>query len=410
MSSEAIPLPSFIAVESALLETTEFLARELSCPGSAAPQWIDFEWRVAEAVAALHGISALLSDALRWTGPDHWQAFLAEQKTQTLLRHQVIAHLLSRVDSRARDAGIGLVALKGAALLELGVYQPGMRPMGDIDLLADGASIDVSTQLLTTLGYVESFETWRHTVFIPCDRPRMVSFGEHVGNPINIELHSRIAERLPVSETDITSLALPKPLHAGLNPYPSVAALMRHLLLHAAGNMRARALRLIQLHDIALLADRMSSADWQELLNMRAGSRGLWWAFPPLTLTARYYPAAIPASVVDTVAQACPLWLRQVSRQHELADVSWSKVRIQALPGIEWSTSPREALLFAISRIWPSRTALAELSHATTAQPSLTVVPWYGLSHASRILRWIFSRPPRVQTIGSVRAALGHGP
>jgi hypothetical protein len=32
------------------------------------------------------------------------------------------------------------------------------------------------------------------------------------------------------------------------------------------------------------------------------------------------------------------------------------------------------------------------------------------LSHARRILRWIFSRPPRVQTIGSVRAALEHRP
>src|SRR5262249_22713725 len=152
--------------------------------------------------------------------------------------------------------------------------------------------------------------------FVPCDQSRVVPFGEHVANPVNIELHSRIAERLPAFETDITSLELPEPLHAGLNAYPSVAALMRHLLLHAAGNMRARALRLIQLHDIALLADRMSGADWQELLGTSAGSRGLWWAFPPLTLTARCYPAAIPASVVDAAARACPLWLRQVSRKH----------------------------------------------------------------------------------------------
>lgn len=410
MSSGTIPLPSFIAVESALRETTERLARELSCPGSAAPQWDEFQWRVAQAVAALHGISALLSGALRWTGPDHWQSFLAEQRTQTLLRHELITQLLSRLDSQARDAGIGFVALKGAALLRLGLYEPGMRPMGDIDLLAEDTSIDLSAQLLTTLGYVESFESWRHRTFVPRDQPRLVPFGEHVSNPVNVELHSRIAERLPAFETDITTFELPRPLHAGLNPYPSVAALMRHLLLHAAGNMRARALRLIQLHDIALLAASMSSADWQELLGTQAGSRGLWWAFPPLTLTARYYPAAIPASVVSTAARACPSWLRQVSSRHELADVSWSKIRVQAFPGIEWSTSPREALLFAIGRIWPGRTALADLSHATSVQPSLNVVPWYGLSHASRILRWIFSRPPRVQTIGSVRAALGHGP
>jgi hypothetical protein len=183
---------------------------------------------------------------------------------------------------------------------------------------------------------------------------------------------------------------------------------MRHLLLHAAGNMRARALRLIQLHDIALLADRMNSEDWQELLGDGKTERGLWWAFPPLLLTARYYPAAIPASIIKALEPDCPWLLRRVSRRHRLADVSWSKVRIQAFPGIEWSHSPGEAFTFAMSRVRPSREALADLSNFATAQPSLARVPWYGLSHGTRILRWVFSRPPRVQTIFSVRSALGH--
>ena len=42
---------------------------------------------------------------------------------------------------------------------------------------------------------------------------------------------------------------------------------MRHLLLHAAGNMRAHALRLVQLHDIALLAPRLDAAAWERLLD-----------------------------------------------------------------------------------------------------------------------------------------------
>jgi hypothetical protein len=99
-----------------------------------------------------------------------------------------------------------------------------------------------------------------------------------------------------------------------------------------------------------------------------------------------------------------------VSRRHELSDVSWSKVRIQAFPGIEWSRSLREAGMFVKSRLWPSRAALEELREAGVAQPSVLSIPWYGLTHGTRILRWIFSRPPRVQTMVSVRAALGHGP
>jgi Uncharacterised nucleotidyltransferase len=410
MSRVAIPLPPFRKLEAALLRTTEFLAQELSLPGMEPPQWSEFEWRVAEAVAAMQGISALLSAVLKWTGPEHWQAFLAEQKTHTLLRQQRIEGLLSTLDSQARDAGISVVALKGAALLGIGVYPPGMRPMGDIDLFIDSADLNVSARLLTAMGYVESYETRRHKVFVPREARGPVGFGEHVDNPIKIELHNRIAGCLPVFETDITSLEFPQRPRAGLNAYPSIAALMRHLLLNAAGDMLTRGLRLIQLHDIALLAGRMSSADWKELLAPSTGDGGWWWAFPPLTLSARYHPAAIPAAVIDALARDCPWLLRQVSRRHKLADVSWSRVRIQAFPGIEWSRSPRETLLFAMNRVWPSRESRSEMRHWVAAEARLAGVPWYRLSRARQILRWIFSRPPRVQTMLSVRSALGHDP
>jgi hypothetical protein len=61
---------------------------------------------------------------------------------------------------------------------------------------------------------------------------------------------------------------------------------------------------------------------------------------------------------------------------------------------------------FVRARVLPGRRSLAELEFARQAQPQLDQVPWYGVSHGSRILRWLFSRPPRVQTITSVMAAL----
>jgi hypothetical protein len=33
-------------------------------------------------------------------------------------------------------------------------------------------------------------------------------------------------------------------------------------------------------------------------------------------------------------------------------------------------------------------------------------VPWYGISQGARMLRWAFSKPPRVQALLPVRAAL----
>ena len=61
---------------------------------------------------------------------------------------------------------------------------------------------------------------------------------------------------------------------------------------------------------------------------------------------------------------------------------------------------------FIISRVWPSREARGELQRFTVHHPGASKVPWYGISQSERIVRWLFSSPPRFQTVLSVRAAL----
>jgi hypothetical protein len=283
--------------------------------------------------------------------------------------------------------------------------------MADVDLLAREDDVQGTIRVLEACGFESTFSTWRNQFFEPRSGRMSVaaSLGENIDNPIKVELHTSIRERLPISETDITQFIFPHAPQPGLNPYRSAASLMMHLLLHAAGNMRAHALRLIQLHDIALLARRFGSSDWEELLTARPDGRSLWWAVPPVMLTARYYPAAVPRYVIDRLHQGCPRLLAVFARRQRLADVSWSNIRVHALPGIEWSRTPQEAVRFAISRIWPSRDDRSELRHFAAHHPGAAGIPWYGISQGARILRWVFARPPRVQTLLSVRAALADG-
>src|ERR1700716_3991427 len=124
-------IPQTIALEGILRKITEPLAEERGSPMQAAPDWSEFEWIVARAVAAMHGVSPLLSRALRWQGPAGWTGFLEEQRDHTAKRHVRIDDLLLRLDMRAREAGVAAVALKGAALHSFGVYQAGDRPMAD---------------------------------------------------------------------------------------------------------------------------------------------------------------------------------------------------------------------------------------------------------------------------------------
>jgi hypothetical protein len=383
------------------------LARELTAPTHQEPPWSEFEWHIARAVAAMQGVSSLLHGRLRWAGPDGWRRFLAEQWDHSLARYRQIASLLDAIDSQARRNGLPLVALKGAALHAIALYSAGERPMGDIDLLVREGDIAAISQVLEACGYAAAFNTHRHQVFEPRLKKAASGgrLGEHADSPINIEVHTQIAEHLPVTALDITRFLRPPMAVAGINAYPSPAALMLHLLLHAAGNMRARALRLVQLNDIALLANRLSPIDWEEVA--RHAPTGRVVGARALDSDSALLPRLNSSQLrIPSLGQDCPWLLRNRTRRQQLADVSWSNIRVEAFPGVEWSRTPREALKFMSSRVWPSQEARSELKEGAAQIPGSDTIPWYGISHRARIVRWVISRPPRVQTMLSVRAAL----
>ena len=404
--SAALAIPPFGVVAAALRKTTERLAAEVVQSSASPPEWSELEWAIARSVAAMQGISALLANNLTWSGPPAWVAFLAEQREQGLKRHARIGALLERIDAAARARGIECVALKGAALRGLDLYRPGERPMGDVDLLVASRDMQAIAAAMVEIDYVEAFEMQRHRVFEPRSKMPAQGYGEHVDNPLKIEIHAIVAEPLPVRKVDITAHLWSGRMRLGLNNYPDLVSLLLHLLLHAAGNIRAHALRQIQLHDIALVGSLLYERDWGLLLEARHEDEASWWLYPPLALTARYYPNHIPSEALRAARRACPRILRVAAARQSLTDVSWSNLRIHAFPGIAWSRTPLEALRFVRCRMLPSRTALAEIDMARQAQPQLDAVPWYRVPHGSRILRWLVSRPPRVQTMVSVIAAL----
>ena len=405
---DAHPLqPSFERIDAVLRVTTALLTRELVAASDEPPAWDEVEWGIARAVVTMQGIAPLLAMQSRWSDRPSWHRFLQEQRQHVAARQRRIEALLTSLDVKAQARGVALVPLKGAALHALGLYQAGDRPMADLDLLVSLPDKDAATQLMTDCGFDITFENRRHQLFeMRGVRSRSVELGEHADNPIKVELHTAIREHLPVDEVDITDFIFPLHTAAGLNKYRSYASLMMHLLLHAASNMRARALRLIQLHDIARLSARFSAADWDELLTARPNGAGLWWAAPPLILVVRYCSAAVPLSVMQALEKQCSLLLRRAAARQTIADVSWSNIKVYALPGIEWSRSVGEALRFASSRLLPSRETRAELRHYAEHEQGASIIPWYDVSQRQRIMRWLISRPPRVQTLRVVRAAL----
>ncbi len=268
-----------------------------------------------------------------------------------------------------------------------------------------GVTPHPSFKLLQGLGYVESFVAWKHRVFKPATGQPAAGLGEHRDTPVNIELHTRIQERLPVSAIDITGRIYPREPVPGLNPYPSNGALMNHLLLHAAGNICGRSLRLLHLNDIALLATRMNAGDWNVLLDEHAADAP-WWALPPLRLVARYYPGAIPDVVLVRLERNCPPLLRAISRHQTLTQVSCSDLWLHALAGIEWSRSLREIGHYVRNRVKPPQEAVRERADMVRTQLWLQGQGWVRQNQGRRILTLLTRHVPRMDTLYVVRAAL----
>lgn len=399
-------LPPMKVVQAALATTTEILARELAQPSAREPQWSSSEWRIARAAASLHGIAPLLARVLRWKGPEGWQDFLRDQFAHTAVRQARLLEFLGELDRAAREQGVPFIALKGQALHALGLYSPGERPMADLDLLTRADDAKALAVILRAMRFRQTAETWKHSVFEPEAAQTCAPFGEHGSNPLKVDLHTRLMEILPLRPVEIAGLMLPARPAGGLNPYASNGALMIHLLLHAGGAILSRTLRMIQLHDIALLSTRMSQADWTEVTQLEATERGLWWAYPALQMVQRYY-GLIPRRVLDQAAGSCRWPLRVSARHRTVTDVSFSDLRRSALAGIEWSQSIAEVLQYAGQRAVLTARILARRRVASDAQ----LVPAESLKvyieRRERRTQWYALRPVRPAGLDAVRKALG---
>lgn len=198
-------------------------------------------------------------------------------------------------------------------------------------------------------------------------------------------------------------LILPAQPRPGLNPYRSPAALMAHLLLHAAGSITVRTLRLVQLHDLALLSARMASADWDELAGPIARDCGLWWALAPLTLLTHYYDP-VPAPVIAAATTGCRWPLRRFAHRRLLWQVSFSDLRRSAFPGIAWAHSTREMLAFATQR---ATLAARVLTRTMVVGSVSSGVDGTGGEDGPRLPArgWVARRPIRPATLHAVRQA-----
>jgi hypothetical protein len=298
-------------------------------------------------------------------------------------------HVLARVAARFNEAGIPLLALKGAAL-NLTLYErPDERPMGDLDLLIRAEHVDAAFALLEELGCFRREPLVREDFF-----PRFYYEVEYVaGNiyPVKLDLHVRPFRPLRyarlVPGDALWERAEPVRMGQATVLVPAVDDMLIHLAAHSAIHGNARPL---WLQDLKRWADaRRARIDWNRFLDT-VQSWGL--ALPvreALRVAERKYGQFCPPEVLRRLAQARVGWrdwlaLYEAPRDaaHPVAHVA---VNMLCTPG--W----RFTLGYLLAVLLPDRGHMGE---------------WYCRRHWgwlpwAHLLRWLSPLTRRVPRIWS---------
>ena len=239
-------------------ETTLALAAALD-PSTPGKGLIPFDTRLieramSEGVAGILYRSLLASGAFESLDQVH-REILQSNYYQTIRFNLHLIHALKEVLHLASQNGLGVVLLKGMALLH-GVYDDlGLRPMMDIDLWVSKNDHDELVHELTQLGYDRDPvypNTYKrrsiildlHTHILWADRVKAFKM-----LLVNDEKYMRDGLRFVEIEGEKAFC---------LNPYDQVIYLTLHALKHWAN-------RLIWFVDIKKIIERWGSTEWESL-------------------------------------------------------------------------------------------------------------------------------------------------
>ena len=332
--------------------------------------WQDSDWRAVELISYVHGIAPLLSVFFKQRGvlaqvPPSFSAYLG---TQQRLNRDRSSHLLQRQLQIVQDMaaqGITVVPLKGSQLIPLYYKDAAMRPMADLDVLIRPEDEATLSTYLQAHDFQLIERSPRHRAFVPAcysdqlstaeqptsPQPEQVRYsdGEHPDNPYFIDVHTELGERYWGIYHEITPIYWQNLVSIDWCDRRSrlggPIALLVHLLSHAAHNTLRRALRMIQLVDISLVAKGFSDAEWQALLHLAEQHGMQRFLYAPLYLAERYLGPVIPAFVLAALRQASPKALLRLLDSANLYDLSycnpdqaslWETLKWFRFPGEQW--------------------------------------------------------------------------
>ena len=376
----------------------------LTSPPITVAGWDPQDWEAARWAVQVHGIAPLLDRAAA-----HWpvaaalhpllRQYLADQRQRSSQRVALLLRDLAELLAACHARNIAVMPLKGGLLATTYYDEPGLRPMSDLDLLVHPSDEPRMLALLADLRYEPLARGWKHiTLARPEARGPVVAYdGEHADNPRSLDLHVRVAEQFWGIRYDLTAEAWADSAPGELLGSPTrllrPATLLHHLAIHASSDMIARRLRLLQLHDIALVAPAVDRAGWEGILSGAQARGEERLVYPVLALTQRYYSAVVPDDLLLALRAGVPSALLRQLDANALDRYSFCNTA---------PTTPAEKLCW----FRPGRERAAALRHMLLPDPA-EMAHWYPYLSRPSLLPLAYARYGATLIGWGIRRALG---
>ncbi|MGH2459509.1 MAG: nucleotidyltransferase domain-containing protein [Chloroflexota bacterium] len=226
------------------------------------------DWPALEITAEAHGLGPLVYSRLESARLDvptaarrAFHGLYLRHGRQNFLRLRALREILVALS----EAGVFSLVLKGAALAHLIYARPGLRPMGDLDLLVSWSDLGPAQRTLESIGFV--------SIDLAGDRSpdkHILLLKDVDGLGVRVELHHRLfpsglggpparglrsGPLIPFTLDGLTAYTL--------DPDSLIWHLCQHLNFHADVFTR---LRLIWIADLARLAESfLDRIDWERV-------------------------------------------------------------------------------------------------------------------------------------------------
>ncbi|MDD3875339.1 MAG: nucleotidyltransferase family protein [Bacteroidales bacterium] len=228
------------------------------------------DWNNVVSFSLNHGIAPLLYKNIKKNNlteclPDKVFSQLKNAYLTTFTKNTLASEALKEVLIKLNNAGIETVLLKGMAMAQFIYNDPGVRPMGDIDLVVHPEKLLETEEILFNLGYVNNTPYKSKKI-------RTLNIHNHlnafVKNNVVIELHWDLFSvhhiyKIPANE-------IWKHLEVKLLENNKIHVLdfettVQYLCLHSMSHFQKKKIRLNSFTDIAqLLINREDQINWKK--------------------------------------------------------------------------------------------------------------------------------------------------